>query len=61
MWTKNFQVFKLNLEKAEEPEIKSPISVGSKKKQEIPEKHQLCFTDYAKAFDCGSQQSVENS
>ena len=29
MWTMNFQVFKLDLEKAEEPEIKLPISAGS--------------------------------
>ena len=29
-----FQMFKLDLEKAEEPEIKSPTSVGSLKKQE---------------------------
>ena len=29
MWTKNFQMYKLDLEKAEEPEIKLPISVGS--------------------------------
>ena len=28
-WTKNFQMFKLDLEKAEEPEIKLPSSVGS--------------------------------
>ena len=34
MWTKNFQIFKLDLEKAEEPEIKLPTSVGSQKKQE---------------------------
>ena len=33
MWTKNFQMFKLDLEQAEEPEIKLPISTGSKKKQ----------------------------
>ena len=32
-WTVNFQMFKLNLEMAEEPEIKLPISVGSSKKQ----------------------------
>ena len=32
-WTLNFQMFKLDLEKAEEPEIKLPISVGSSKKQ----------------------------
>ena len=29
MWTKNFQMFKLDLEKAEEPEIKLPASTGS--------------------------------
>ena len=34
MWTKNFQMFKLDLGKAEEPEIKLPKSVGSSKKQE---------------------------
>ena len=52
MWTVNFQMFKLDLEKAEEPEIKLPISVGSLKKQRVSEKHLLCFIDYAKAFDC---------
>ena len=34
MWTMNFQMFKLVLEKAEEPEIKFPTSAGSSKKQE---------------------------
>ena len=34
MWTENFQMYKLNLEKAEEPEIKLPTFVGSQKKQE---------------------------
>ena len=33
-WTENFQMFKLDLEKAEEPEIKLPTSTGSQKKQE---------------------------
>ena len=33
-WTENFQMFKLDLEKAEEPEIKLPTSAGSSKKQE---------------------------
>ena len=37
-WTENFQVFKLVLEKAEEPEIKLPTSVGSWKKQESSRK-----------------------
>ena len=34
MWTENFQIFKLDLPKAEEPEIKLPTSAGSLKKQE---------------------------
>ena len=38
MWTVNFQMFKLDLEKAEEPEIKLPTSVGSSKKQESSSK-----------------------
>ena len=38
MWTMNFQMFKLDLEKAEEPEIKLPTSVGSSKKQESARK-----------------------
>jgi len=29
MWIKNFQMYKLDLEKAEEPEIKLPIFIGS--------------------------------
>ena len=32
--TVNFQMFKLDLEKAEEPEVKLPASTGSSKKQE---------------------------
>ena len=32
----NFQTFKLDLEKAEEPEVKLPTSTGSSKKQESP-------------------------
>ena len=38
MWTVNFQMFKLVLEKAEEPEIKLPTSAGSWKKQESSRK-----------------------
>ena len=48
----NFQMFKLVLEKAEEPEIKLPTSNGSSKKQERSRKTYFCFIDYAKAFDC---------
>ena len=46
-------MFKLVLEKAEEPEIKLPTSTGSSKKQEISRKNiYFCFIGYAKAFDC---------
>ena len=63
MWTVNFQMFKLDLEKAEEPEIKLPPSVGSSKKQENSRKKiYICFIDYDQSLSlCGSQQTVENS
>ena len=48
----NFQMFKLDLEKAEEPEIKSSTSTGSSKKQEFQNNIYFCFIDYAKAFNC---------
>ena len=49
----NFQMFKLDLQKAEEPEIKLPTSAGSWKKQESSRKTSIsAFIDYAKAFDC---------
>ena len=38
MWIVNFQMFKLDLEKAEEPEIKLPTFVGPSKKQESSRK-----------------------
>ena len=55
-------MFKLDLEKADEPEIKSPTSTGSPKKaREFQKNIYFCFTDYTKAFDgqgglafCGS-------
>ena len=46
-------MFKLVLERAEEPEIKLPTSTGSSKKQESFQKNiYFRFIDYAKAFDC---------
>ena len=48
----NFLMFKLVLEKAEEPEIKLSTSVGSWKKQEFQKNIHFCFIDYSKAFDC---------
>ena len=52
-WTVKFQMFRLDLEKAEEPEIKLPTSIGSSKKtREFLKNIYFCFIDYAKAFDC---------
>ena len=53
-----FQVFKLILEKAEEPEIKLPTSAGSLKKQESSRK---TSTSVSLTMVCGLKQTVENS
>ena len=45
-------MFKLDLEKAEEPEIKLPTSAESSERQEFQKNIYFCFIDYAKAFDC---------
>ena len=54
-------MFKLVLEKAEEPEIKLPKSSGSSKKQEFQRNIYVCFIDYAKAFDCVDRDKLQNS
>ena len=49
----NLQMFKLDLEKAEGPEINLPTFIRSLKKEESSRKNiYFCFIDYAKAFDC---------
>ena len=46
-------MFKLEIEKAEEPEIKLPTSVESFEKESKFQKNiYFCFIDYAKTFDC---------
>ena len=51
MWTLNLQMFNLNLEKAEEPEIKLPTSAGSlKKAREFQKNIYFCFIAYTKAL-----------
>ena len=56
----NFQVFKLDLEKAEEPEIKLPTSVGSSKKQESPIKISTsALLTRPKPLLCGPQQILK--
>ena len=51
-------MFKLDLGKAEEPEMKLPASIGSSEKQESSKKIYFCFTDYAKAFDYVGQNQL---
>ena len=58
MWTVNFRMFKLNLGKTEEPEIKLPTSVESLKKQESSRKHLfLLYWLCQSLWLCRSQQT----
>ena len=55
-------MLKLDLEKAEEPEIKLPTSAGSSKKQESSRKKiDFCFIDFTKAFGYVDHNKLENS
>ena len=47
----NFQIFKLVLEKAEEPEIKLKHLLEHQKAREFQKNIYFCFIDFAKAFD----------
>ena len=61
-WTKNFKLYKLDWEKAEEPEIELLTTFGSMKKQgNSRKKYQLCFIDYAKASDCVDHKKLWKS
>ena len=51
-------MFKLVLEKVEEPEIKLQTSAGSSKKQEFQKNIYFCFVEYAKAFECVDHSEV---
>ena len=59
-------MFKLDLERAEESEIKLSTSVGSQKTHTHTHTHRvfqknICFIDYVKAFDCVDYNKLENS
>ena len=56
-----FQMFKLVLEKAEEPEIKLPTSGIIEKVREFQKNNYFCFIDYAKALNCVDHNKLENS
>ena len=48
----NFQMFKLVLEKAEEPESTANVLWIIEKAREFQKNIYFCFIDYTKAFDC---------
>ena len=55
-------MYKLDLEKAEEPEIKLPTFVWIiKKAREFQKNIYFCFNDYAKAFNCVDHNKLENA
>ena len=63
-WTMNFLMFKLVLEKAEEPEVRLPTSMmmDHRKSKRVSGKHLLLLSWLCQSlWLCGSQQTVENS
>ena len=54
----NFLMFNVDLEKAEEPEIKLTIM---EKAREFQNNIYFCFIDYTKSFDCVHHNKLENS
>ena len=58
----NFQMFKLDLEKNRGTRDQiANTQLIIEKAREFQKNIYFCFVDYAKAFDCGSQQTVERS
>ena len=61
-WTENFQIYMLDLEKAEEPEIKCQHMLDHRKCKGIPKIHLfLLYWLCQSLWLCGSPQTVENS
>ena len=61
MWTENFQTYKLDLEKAEEPDQIANIHRIIEKAKEFQKNIYFCFIDYSKAFNCVQFSSVAQS
>ena len=60
--TKNFQMYKLSFQEAEDSEIKLPTFIGSCKIHGSFRKNIFfCFIDYMKTFDCMDHNKLENS
>ena len=61
MWTVNFHIFKLDLEKVEEADQIANIRWIIKKAQDFQKNIYFFFIDCAKAFDCVDHNKLENS
>ena len=63
MWTVNFRMFKLDLEKAERGTRDQIANIHwiMEKARECQKNIYFCFIDYAKAFDCVDHNKLENS
>ena len=57
----NFQMFNLDLEKAEKPEMKLPHLLDHQKSERVPENIYFCFIGYVKALDHVDHNKLENS
>ena len=51
-------MFKLDLEQAEEPQIKLPTKGGSSNKRKFHKNNYFCFIDYTKVFDFVDQKNL---
>ena len=54
----NFQMFKLVLKKAEEPDQIANIFRIKEKAREFQKNTDFCFIEYAKAFDCVDHKNL---
>jgi len=54
----NFQLFKLDLERQRNQRSNCQNPLDHRKSKRVPEKHLLCFIDYAKDFDCVDQNKL---
>ena len=58
---RELKMFKLDLGKAQEPEIKLPTFWIIEKAMEFQKNIFFCVIDYTKAFDCVDHNNLENS
>ena len=60
LWTKNFQLYKVDLKKAEDKKSNCQHTLYHWNSKRIPKNIYFCFIDYAKAFDCVDHNKLWN-